>query len=53
MSPMPNGRGHGAHHEALCNAEQAHMLRAIAGDLDLARHMEDAVKSLRIAPCRR
>ncbi len=35
-------------HQALCEAEQAFVLRAIAEDLDLARHMEDAVQSLRI-----
>jgi predicted dehydrogenase len=35
-------------HQALCDAEQAHLLRAIAEDLDLTRHMEDAVTSLAI-----
>jgi predicted dehydrogenase len=35
-------------HQALCDAEQAFMLRAIAEDLDLARPMQDAVQSLRI-----
>ncbi|PWR00978.1 oxidoreductase [Meridianimarinicoccus roseus] len=35
-------------HQQLCDAEQAHMLRAIAEDLDLTRHMEDAVASLAI-----
>ena len=35
-------------HQALCDAEQAFVLRAIAQDLDLARHMQDAVQSLRI-----
>lgn len=35
-------------HQELCEAEQAYMLRAIAEDLDLTRHMEDAVQSLRI-----
>lgn len=35
-------------HQALCDAEQAFMLRAIAEDLDLSRHMDDAVQSLRI-----
>lgn len=35
-------------HDALCAAEQAHMLRAIAEDLDLTRHMSDAVQSLAI-----
>jgi hypothetical protein len=32
----------------LCVAEQAYMLRAIAEDIDLTRHMTDAVQSLRI-----
>ena len=35
-------------HDALCRAEQAHLLRAIAQDVDLARHMKDAVTSLEI-----
>ncbi|MBF9032810.1 Gfo/Idh/MocA family oxidoreductase [Rhodobacterales bacterium HKCCE2091] len=35
-------------HQALCDAEQAFVLRAIAEDIDLARHMQDAVQSLRI-----
>ncbi len=35
-------------HQALCDAEQAFLLRAVAEDLDLARHMEDAVSSLAI-----
>jgi predicted dehydrogenase len=35
-------------HQALCDAEQAFMRRAIADDIDLARHMEDAVSSLAI-----
>ncbi|MGB3312792.1 MAG: Gfo/Idh/MocA family oxidoreductase [Albidovulum sp.] len=35
-------------HQALCDAEQAWMLRAIAEDIDLTRHMEDAVASLAI-----
>ncbi len=35
-------------HQDLCNAEQAFMLRAISEDLDLARHMEDAVNSLKV-----
>ncbi|HQY42987.1 MAG TPA: Gfo/Idh/MocA family oxidoreductase [Paracoccaceae bacterium] len=35
-------------HQALCDAEQAHMLRAITEDLDLSRHMSDAVQSLAI-----
>ncbi|MCB2116147.1 MAG: Gfo/Idh/MocA family oxidoreductase [Rhodobacteraceae bacterium] len=35
-------------HQELCDAEQAFMLRAIADDIDLTRHMEDAVTSLAI-----
>ncbi|MDA7429709.1 Gfo/Idh/MocA family oxidoreductase [Primorskyibacter aestuariivivens] len=35
-------------HQALCDAEQAFMLRAIAEDIDLSRHMNDAVASLAI-----
>ncbi len=35
-------------HQDLCDAEQAYMLRAIAEDLDLTRHMSDAVQSLAI-----
>ncbi|MFS4580841.1 Gfo/Idh/MocA family protein [Phaeobacter sp. C3_T13_0] len=35
-------------HQALCSAEQAHMLRAISEDLDMDRHMQDAVASLAI-----
>jgi predicted dehydrogenase len=35
-------------HQALCDAEQAYLLRAIAEDIDLSRHMEDAVTSLAI-----
>lgn len=35
-------------HQELCDAEQAHVLQAIAEDLDLTRHMQDAVQSLRI-----
>ncbi|MBV1925846.1 MAG: Gfo/Idh/MocA family oxidoreductase [Rhodobacteraceae bacterium] len=35
-------------HQELCDAEQAYMLRAIAEDIDLTRHMGDAVQSLRI-----
>jgi predicted dehydrogenase len=35
-------------HQQLCDAEQAWMLKAIAGDLDLTRHMEDAVRSLAV-----
>ncbi len=35
-------------HQALCDAEQAFVLKAIAEDIDLTRHMDDAVQSLRI-----
>lgn len=35
-------------HQQLCDAEQAYMLKAIAEDIDLSRHMSDAVQSLRI-----
>ena len=35
-------------HQALCDAEQAWLLRAIVEDIDLSRHMEDAVTSLAI-----
>jgi predicted dehydrogenase len=35
-------------HQALCDREQAFVLRAIREDLDLTRHMEDAVQSLTI-----
>jgi predicted dehydrogenase len=35
-------------HRELCGAEQAFVLRAIAEDIDLSRHMQDAVQSLRI-----
>ncbi|WP_170334667.1 Gfo/Idh/MocA family protein [Ruegeria arenilitoris] len=35
-------------HQELCDAEQAYMLKAIADDIDLTRHMSDAVQSLRI-----
>jgi hypothetical protein len=41
---MPGEPGH----QELCEAEQAYMLRAIAEDIDLTRHMTDAVQSLRI-----
>ncbi len=41
---MPDEPGH----QALCDAEQAFMLRAIAEDIDLTRHMSDAVQSLAI-----
>jgi predicted dehydrogenase len=35
-------------HQELCDLEQAFMLKAIREDLDLTRHMSDAVASLRI-----
>lgn len=35
-------------HQDLCDAEQAHLLDAIANDADLTRHMTDAVQSLAI-----
>lgn len=35
-------------HQALCEAEQRFVHRAIADDLDLTRHMEDAVRSLAV-----
>ena len=35
-------------HQELCDAEQAFVLRAIAQDIDLTRHMEDAVASLAV-----
>ncbi|MDR3496177.1 MAG: Gfo/Idh/MocA family oxidoreductase [Ancalomicrobiaceae bacterium] len=36
-------------HQDLCEREQAFVLTAIRDDLDLTKHMEDAVKSLEIA----
>ena len=35
-------------HQDLCDRDQAFMARAIANDLDLTRHMQDAVRSLAI-----
>jgi predicted dehydrogenase len=35
-------------HQDLCDAEQAYVVRAIKDDIDLTRHMEDAVQSLAI-----
>ncbi len=35
-------------HQALCEREQAFLLDAIRNDVDLDRHMEDAVKSLAV-----
>ena len=37
-------------HQDLCNAEQDFVLRTIAEDIDLTRHMTDAVQSLKICP---
>lgn len=41
---MPDEPGH----QELCDAEQDFMLRAIANDTDLSRHMSDALQSLAI-----
>jgi predicted dehydrogenase len=35
-------------HQALCDTEQSFMLRSISEDIDLHRHMQDAVQSLAI-----
>lgn len=35
-------------HQGLCDREQAFVLKAIREDLDLSRHMDDAVQSLAI-----
>lgn len=35
-------------HQGLCDLEQAFVLKAIREDLDLTRHMDDAVKSLAV-----
>ena len=35
-------------HQELCDREAAFVARAIAEDLDLARHLQDAVASLRV-----
>jgi len=35
-------------HQGLCNLEQSYLLRSISEDIDLTRHMQDAVQSLRI-----
>ncbi|WP_309085157.1 Gfo/Idh/MocA family oxidoreductase [Chelativorans sp.] len=35
-------------HQELCEREQAFLLKAIREDVDLSRHMEDAVQSLKI-----
>jgi predicted dehydrogenase len=44
LIPFPDEPGH----QALCNAEQAFVLAAIAEDRDLCRHHQDAVTSLAI-----
>ena len=44
MIDMPDEPGH----QQLCDAEQDFVLRAIANDTDLTRHMNDAVTSLAI-----
>jgi predicted dehydrogenase len=36
-------------HQALCDREQAYLLKAIREDIDLTRHMQDAITSLEIA----
>lgn len=41
---MPDEPGH----QQLCDAEQAYVLQSITEDIDLTRHMQDAVQSLRI-----
>lgn len=41
---MPGEPGH----QELCDAEQAFMIQAISQDIDLTRHMSDAVQSLAI-----
>lgn len=41
---MPGEPGH----QELCDAEQAYMIQAISQDIDLTRHMSDAVQSLAI-----
>ena len=35
-------------HQKLCDLEQAYVLKAIRENIDLTRHMDDAVQSLRI-----
>ncbi|QTK80515.1 Gfo/Idh/MocA family oxidoreductase [Agrobacterium tumefaciens] len=35
-------------HQELCDREQAYVLEAIRQDMDLSRHMDDAIQSLRI-----
>ncbi|MBX2836533.1 MAG: Gfo/Idh/MocA family oxidoreductase [Gammaproteobacteria bacterium] len=35
-------------HQELCDREQAYLARAIVEDMDLSKHMEDAVRSLQV-----
>ncbi len=35
-------------HQELCDREQAYLLKAIREDIDLTRHMDDAVRSLAV-----
>jgi hypothetical protein len=35
-------------HQALCDREQAYVLKAIREDIDLSQHMADGVNSLKI-----
>ena len=35
-------------HQGLCDREQAYLLKAVREDIDLSRHMEDAVRSLAV-----
>ncbi len=35
-------------HQGLCDLEQAYLLKAVREDMDLMRHMDDAVKSLSV-----
>ncbi|RUW51748.1 Gfo/Idh/MocA family oxidoreductase [Mesorhizobium sp. M1A.F.Ca.ET.072.01.1.1] len=44
LLPMEGEPGH----QELCDLEQAFLLKAIREDIDLTRHMEDAVKSLAV-----
>lgn len=44
MIDLPEEPGH----QSLCDAEQAFMIDAIKNNVDLTRHMDDAVQSLAI-----
>ncbi|MFT6677159.1 MAG: putative dehydrogenase [Sulfitobacter sp.] len=44
MITLPDEPGH----QDLCTAEQEYMIKAITENIDLSRHMQDAVQSLRI-----